>query len=128
MIFSMTISNLSLELQNKIYSYVGDHPCAKMIKKQLHILTKYQICQGYVNLSIDQGLFIRHTRDFHSYTASFRKTRIVGRWGGILESINEKIFHHTLSTEKPIHIQKLLESLSYLRLNDIEKTWIMNRF
>ena len=44
---------LPLELQNKIYSYVGVHPCAKMIKKNRWSQTEHYIfyhdCMIYEN-------------------------------------------------------------------------------
>ena len=50
----MEINNLPLELQNKVYSYVGVHPCAKMIKRKMnasaeeHYIFNYD-CMIYKN-------------------------------------------------------------------------------
>ena len=119
-----SIDNLPLEIQNKIFYYYAEHPCAKMIKNQIAILTKHQIWPNHVSDSIRCRLFISNTRYFHHYHACFRRTGIVKRWSSILHSIDDKIVYHS----KPIHITKLLKSMSYPILTDIEKTWVMNRF
>ena len=124
----MEINNLPLELQNKIFYYYAEHPCAKMIKNQIAILTKRQICPNHVSNSIRYGIFISDTRYFHHYYACFRRTGIAERWSSILHSIDEQIFYHICGNSGPIHITKLLESMSYPILTDIEKTWVMNRF
>ena len=46
------ISNLPVELQNKIFFYAAEHPCAKMIKR--HILNKFlQINITYSDINIE---------------------------------------------------------------------------
>ena len=42
----MMISNLPVELQNKIFCYAAEHPCAKMIRKHLGI-TEEDETEGY---------------------------------------------------------------------------------
>jgi hypothetical protein len=39
----MDIYNLPIEIQNKIYSYVGEHPTAKIMKEEINntLLSKY---------------------------------------------------------------------------------------
>ena len=37
------ISNLPVELQNKIFFYAAEHPCAKMIKKHIEITEEDEI-------------------------------------------------------------------------------------
>ena len=120
------ISNLPVELQNKIFYYCAEHPCAKMIRKQIATLTKYD--PKHVNFSIDLGLFISNTQYFGYYDACFKKSGIVKRWSSILHSIDDAIFYHRCRSSKPIHITTLLKSMSYPILTDIERTWVMNRF
>ena len=112
----MMISNLPVELQNKIFYYCAEHPCAKMIKQQIAILTKYESYPNNVSDSIGY------------YNACFKKSGIVKRWSSILHSIDDAIFYHRCRSSKPIHITTLLKSMSYPILTDIERTWVMNRF
>ena len=122
------ISNLPVELQNQIFYYYAEHPCAKMIKEQIAVLTKYERCPNIVSNSIDYGYFISHTEYFSHYHARFKRTPIVQRWSSILHSINDKIFYLKISRGSPIHITEVLKSMSYPELSDIERTWVINRF
>ena len=54
----MMISDLPVELQSKIFYYYAEHPCAKMIKEQIAVLTKYESCPNIVSRGIDYGCFI----------------------------------------------------------------------
>ena len=122
------ICDLPLELQNKIFFYAAEHPCAEMIKKQIAVLTKYERCPNIVSDSIDYGYFIIHTEYFHHYLARFKRAPIVKIWSSILHSINDKIFYLKIRRGSPIHITEVLTSMSYPKLSDIERTWVITSF
>ena len=121
------ISNLPVEIENVIFYYCAEHPCAKMIEKQIHILTK-DLGNQETSYIIDNGLFVRGTHYFETYTSSFKKTKIVNRWSGICDALADTLaYKYTNFGRRPITFGKLLDYLSCLRLNDIEKTWLRQR-
>ena len=123
----MMISDLPVELQNKIMFYALEHPCAKMIKNQIQILTK-KMPFNDMSYFIDNGLFVSGTKYFGKYQFWFKRPKIVGRWCGICVSTADILKDdRTDYGRRPITFGKLLDYLSYLSLNDIEQTWLRQR-
>ena len=113
----MEISNLPVELQNKIMFYALEHPCAQMIKNQLDDIFSYEtwgkrIIDDYGHLytviyAFDDRLLMRTQKNF--------------RWRYLLEELGGIINIHTNHGLEPIEFEKLLEYTTRLKINDAEQ-------
>ena len=120
----MMISNLPVELQNKIMFYALEHPCAKMIKDELDNIFNYETWAKH-NID-DYG-------DLYSVIYVFNdrllmKTQKNVRWRYLLDELDEIINIHTNNGLEPIEFDKLLKYTSRLKINDVEKKWLRHHF
>jgi hypothetical protein len=80
----MMISDLPVELQNKIFFYAAEHPCAKIIKQQCDYIFNKSIfakrciddygCLYHVFYWYDYKMLYENTEQYQM-DASFRRTR-----------------------------------------------------
>ena len=114
----MMISNLPLELQNKIFFYATEHPCAKMIKEQRdYILNK---SGSWAKQCIDKYGCLHNVFEWYDYKI-LRNRHINLRWWYLLTELGGIINIHTNNGLEPIEFEKLLEHTTRLKINDAEK-------
>ena len=118
------ISNLPVELQNRIFFYYAEHPCAKMIKEK----------RDYI---MDNGSWARRILDeygclyhiFYWYDSKiFMRTQKNIRWMHLLEELGGIINIHTNNGLEPIEFDTLLKYTTRLKINDVEKQWLRHYF
>ena len=112
------ISNLPVELQNKIFFYAAEHPCAKMIKeKRDYIMYKGSWARRF----LDEYGCLYHI--FYWYDSKiFMRTQKNIRWMHLLEELGGIINLHTNNGLEPIEFDKLFEYTSRLNINDVENS------
>ena len=118
------ISNLPLELQNKIFYYYAEHPCAKIIKQQRdYILNNSSWAKECIN---EYGC-LHHVFEWYDYKI-LRNRHINLRWWYLLTELGGIINIHTNNGLEPIEFEKLLEHTTRLKINDAEKQWLRHYF
>ena len=78
---SMEISNLPVEIQNKIFFYYAEHPCAVMIKDELQAIPRFMPFLGEEYFyQFREHLFLQ------MYRIKYRRERNIGDVFGEYES------------------------------------------
>ena len=112
------ISNLPVELQNKIMFFVLEHPCAKIIKQQRDYIFNKSIS---AKRCVDDYGCLYHI--FYWYDSKiFMRTQKNIRWMHLLEELGGIINIHTNHGLEPIEFDTLLKYTTRLKINDVEKS------
>ena len=96
----MMISNLPVELQNKIMFYTLEHPCAKMIKNQIDDMFRCWRCGG--DLLYEEGCLYYEMYLFNERL--LMRTRQNLRWRYLREELEGIINIHTNNGLEPIEL------------------------
>ena len=120
----MMISNLPVELQNKIFYYCAEHPCAKMIKNQIDDMFRCWPCGK--DIIYEYGCLYYEMRWFDDRLLMRTQKNI--RWRYLLEELGGIINIHTHDGLEPIDFDKFLNYTTRLKINDAEKKWLRHHF
>jgi hypothetical protein len=118
------ISNLPVELQNKIFFYAAEHPCAKIIKQQRDYIFNKSIS---AKRCVDDYGCLYHIFYWYDSKILMRTQKNI-RWMHLLEELGGIINLHTNNGLEPIEFDKLLKYTTRLKINDVEKKWLRHHF
>jgi len=122
----MMISNLPVELQNKIFFYAAEHPVAEIVRNQRDYVLKNTKGE-WAKILIDGFGNLYSVFDWHDHKILMRTPTNL-RWKCLLQELERIINKRTNNGLEPIEFDKLLKYTSRLKINDVEKKWLRLTF